>query len=377
MDRSRVALIRCDSYDQTGVLKAVSDGISLLGGMSRFAAPGEWILLKPNMLVGEEPGKLISPHPTVMSAVAKLFRERTDRLSYGDSPGFGKPETGLRKAGLAAAAEEHGARLADFTNGREVSFPQSPFTRTFFLAEGALACDAMVSISKLKSHAFMRMTGAVKNQFGCVAGMSKASFHLKLQDPADFGKMLAALSVCLKPRLYVMDGIVAMQGNGPRGGDPCPMRVLLFSTDPVALDSVMCRLVGLDPALLLTNPPGRQWGLGTHHADEIEMVGDAVGPLENGGFAVNRAAPRRGMPAAASFIVNKLVAPRPVIDEARCTRCGTCVEVCPTTPKAVDWRSGSRSRPPRHDYERCIRCYCCQELCPEKAIRVRRGLFGA
>jgi formate hydrogenlyase subunit 6/NADH:ubiquinone oxidoreductase subunit I len=47
------------------------------------------------------------------------------------------------------------------------------------------------------------------------------------------------------------------------------------------------------------------------------------------------------------------------------------------TPKAVDWREGSRTLPPRHSYERCIRCYCCQEVCPEKAISVRKGLFGA
>jgi uncharacterized protein (DUF362 family)/Pyruvate/2-oxoacid:ferredoxin oxidoreductase delta subunit len=355
----------------------VSEGIDLLGGVSRFSALEERILLKPNVLAGEDPQRQVSPHPSVMRAVARLFRERTSRLTYGDSPSFGKPEPALRKSGLAAAAEEWGARQANFIDGREVSFPESPFTRRFFLAVGALSCDGMVSISKLKSHAFMRMTGAVKNQFGCVAGMSKAGFHLKLQEPADFGRMLAALTLCLKPRLFVMDGIVAMQGNGPRSGDPCPMHVLLFSTDPVALDAVMCRLTEVDPALLLTNPPGRQWGLGTYLAEEVELIGDDLKPLVNGDFAVNRAKPRRQLPPAIGALVNNWVAPRPVIDEKRCTRCGSCVEVCPVTPKAVDWREGSRARPPRHIYERCIRCYCCQEVCPEKAIKVCAGLFGA
>ena len=377
VDKSRVAVIRCDDYEQTSVSKAVSDGIDLLGGVSRFAAPNEQILLKPNVLVGDDPEKLISPHPVVMRAVAEIFRKRNARLTYGDSPGFGKPEAGLRKAGLAAAAEEYGARMANFTDGREMSYPDSPFTRRFFLAEGALACDGMVSIAKLKSHALTRMTGAVKNQFGCVAGMSKASFHLKLQDPQDFGRMLAALTLCLKPRLYVMDGIVAMQGNGPRSGDPCAMKVLLFSSDPVALDAVMCRLVALDPATVPTNPPGREWGLGTYLEEEIEMVGNRLEPLVKGSFAVNRATVKRQLPPAVGALVNNLVAPRPVIDERLCTRCGTCVEVCPVTPKAVDWVAGVRTRPPRHNYDRCIRCYCCQELCPEKAIRVRKGLFGA
>ncbi len=369
--------MRCDGYEETAVTEAVAAGIALLGGASAFVGPEERVLLKPNVLVGEDPQKLVSPHPLVVRAVAKVLRERTARLTYGDSPGFGKPEAGLRKSGITAAVQDLGAMPADFTNGREVSFPDSPYTKRFRLAEGALAADALVSISKLKSHQLMRMTGAVKNQFGCVPGMSKASFHLKLQDAADFGRMLAALTLCLKPRLYVMDGITAMQGNGPRSGDPSPMRVLLFSADPVALDAVMCRLVALDPSLLPTNPPGREWGLGTYRDDEIELLGDALKPLVNGDFSVNRGKAKKQIPAAAGFIVNQFVAPRPVIDERLCTRCGTCVEVCPVTPKAVDWRDGTRSRPPRHVYDRCIRCYCCQELCPEKAISVRRGLFGS
>jgi uncharacterized protein (DUF362 family)/Pyruvate/2-oxoacid:ferredoxin oxidoreductase delta subunit len=376
MNKSRVAVVRCDGYEREAVQAAVAEGIRLVGGADAFAAPEERILLKPNVLVGEDPAKLVSPHPEVMRAVAKIFRERTSRLTYGDSPGFGKPEAGLRKAGLAAAAEEYGARMADFVNGREVSFPKSPLTKKFTIAEGALDCDGIVSVSKLKSHALTRMTGAVKNQFGCVAGMHKAAFHIKLADPADFGRMLTALTLCLKPRLFVMDGIVAMQGNGPRAGDPSPMKALLFSADPIALDAVMCRLVAIDPTLVPTNSPGREWGLGTWREDEIELVGDAAGPLVNGDFVVNRSPAARRLPGGAMSFVNSMVSSRPVIDAERCVRCGVCVEVCPVTPKAVDWKDSTRTSPPVHHYRQCIRCYCCQELCPERAITVKKGMFG-
>jgi len=377
MQQSRVALVRCDGYDPASVTLAVRDGIRLLGGVELFAAPGERILLKPNVLAGDDPDRGVSPHPSVLGAVAAVFRERTPQLSYGDSPGFGRPDAALRKSGLQAAAEEWGAALADFSNGREVSFPDSPFTRRFRLAEGVLASDGMVSICKLKTHALMRLTGAVKNQFGCVAGTSKAAFHLKLQEPAEFGRMLAALTLCLKPRLYVMDGIMAMQGNGPRSGDPCRMNVLLFSTDPVALDAVMCRLVELDPALLATGTAGRDYGLGTWRAEEIEVVGDGLAALVNGDFVVRRAREaHRQLPPAIGAMVKKVIAARPVIDRERCSRCGTCVSACPVAPPAVSWADGSHSHPPRYDYERCIRCYCCQEVCPEKAIHVRNGLFG-
>jgi formate hydrogenlyase subunit 6/NADH:ubiquinone oxidoreductase subunit I len=77
-----------------------------------------------------------------------------------------------------------------------------------------------------------------------------------------------------------------------------------------------------------------------------------------------------------SSTVKRLITPRPYIVHERCTRCGTCVQVCPVDPKAVDWRGGDRSVPPVHEYERCIRCYCCQEMCPERAIEVKTPPLG-
>ena len=53
-----------------------------------------------------------------------------------------------------------------------------------------------------------------------------------------------------------MDGITAMEGNGPTSGDPIPMNVLMFSEDPIGLDTVFCHLVYLDPELVPTNVHG-------------------------------------------------------------------------------------------------------------------------
>ena len=50
-----------------------------------------------------------------------------------------------------------------------------------------------------------------------------------------------------------MDGIVAMEGNGPGSGDPFPINAILVSTDPVALDAVFCKLIYLDSELVATN----------------------------------------------------------------------------------------------------------------------------
>jgi uncharacterized protein (DUF362 family)/NAD-dependent dihydropyrimidine dehydrogenase PreA subunit len=374
--KSQVALVRCENYSESEVEAAVRRGMDLLGGMQAFIQPGEKIVLKPNILVGGAPEKQIGPHPLVFQAVAGLAKEVTPNLTYGDSPGFGKTAAQARRAGLAQAAENMGMPLADFEHGRDVQFSGSPFLQRFVLANGVLDADGLVSICKFKAHQLTRVTGAVKNQFGCVPGAMKAEYHIKLPSALDFAKMLVTLNLYIRPRLFVMDGITAMQGNGPRNGTPINMNVLLFSTDPIALDAVMCRMIALEPEFVPTSRPGLEWGLGTYKEEDIEIVGDALPGFINPAFEVVRAPVHPVTSTGGVSFIKNQISPRPVIDASRCTRCGTCVKVCPATPKAVDWHDGDKARPPSYKYDRCIRCFCCQELCPEDAISVKTPLLG-
>ena len=371
MEKSKVALVRCESYEPEAVSKAVAKGLDLLGGMSQFIQPDERIVLKPNLLVGDAPDKLIGPHPLVFGAAARQALAVTRNLSYGDSPGFGKPANQARRAGLGAEAAALGIPLADFENGREVQFKDSPFLKHFTLANGVLDADGLISICKLKTHALTRITGAVKNQFGCVPGLLKGEFHIQLPNPLDFGRMLVVLNLYIRPRLYVMDGICAMEGNGPRGGTPKAMNVLLFSADPIALDATVCRMIDLNPEFVPTNPPGKEWGLGTYLAGEIDLLGDPLESLVRRDFKVVREPVRPEMRSDKIPFLRNLISSRPVIDPAKCGQCGTCVKVCPASPKAVDWHDGIKTKAPSYVYERCIRCFCCQEMCPDLAISVK------
>ncbi|MBN1411974.1 MAG: DUF362 domain-containing protein [Spirochaetales bacterium] len=376
MEKSKVAVIRCHSYDEEPVYTAVSRGIELLGGVSRYTRKNEKILLKPNVLIGADPAKGISTHPSVFKAVARVLLQEGASLYYGDSSGMGKPITHLKRAGLAAAAEELGVLLADFINGREVSNESYPLIRTFTLANGALDCDGIINLPKMKTHALARVTGAVKNLFGCIPGFLKPQFHVKLPNPVDFCKMLVSLNLLLKPRLHIMDGVEAMEGNGPHSGTIRNMNVLLLSEDPIAIDSVMCRLMNLDPKIPPTITIGEEWGLGTADPEQIELLGDPLEPLIALDFNVVRK-PVKPLPAGGIrlFLKNALI-PRPVITESVCVKCGVCTDVCPVTPKALAFPDGNKTRVPEYDYRNCIRCYCCQELCPEGAITVRTPILG-
>ena len=150
-----------------------------------------------------------------------------------------------------------------------------------------------------------------------------------------------------------------------------------MSRDPVALDSVFCNLIHLNPEMVPTNYHGEKMGLGTWRSEEIEIVTpsgeismkDAVAQYGNPYFDVDRRVVRSGMWERLAKALN-IFQKKPYIEPERCIRCGICVKSCPVPDKAVDFRKG-RENPPVYDYKKCIRCFCCQEMCPEKAIQVK------
>ncbi len=375
--QSTVAVIRCGDYRAETVRAAVARGIECLGGGHHFFRPGETILLKPNLLAGDHPSRAVTTHPAIFSAVAEVFIAAGAVITYGDSPGKGNPERIARQAGIKESADRLGVRPADFRTAVKVSHPGALLAKQLHLAAGALEADGLVSLPKLKTHGFTRITGAVKNQFGCLPGLQKAEFHVKMPDIFDFSKVLVDINTYLKPRLYIMDGVTAMEGNGPRGGNPRDMKVILFSTDPVALDAAACRLIDLEPGHVPTMEPGLRAGLGTYLHQDITLVGDNIEPLIDRKFEAVRKPPNPF--ASARYFppwLKNLLAPRPEIEAEACVKCGSCVLMCPVSPRALDWPEGGGGDIPVYQYKRCIRCYCCQEICPEKAITIKTPFLG-
>jgi uncharacterized protein (DUF362 family)/NAD-dependent dihydropyrimidine dehydrogenase PreA subunit len=372
---STVALVRCENYDYENVRRAVGKGIDLLGGPGRFARQGEKILFKPNWLVADPPEKLTVTHPMVFKAMVDVFLSTGATLSFGDSPAIQSPEHAARVSGFQPVADAAGVTLADFRHGRETVFAEGRQNKKFVIANGALDADGIISLPKLKTHGLERVTGCVKNQFGCVPGALKGEFHVKLASAIDFARMLVDLNALLKPRLYVMDGIIAMEGNGPRGGTARPMKVLLFSADPIALDATVCRMIDIDPEFVPTITLGMQAGSGTWKQEEIELLGDPLEGFRARDFDVKRAPVQAYSRGRGSNVIRNAFVPKPRIVAEKCTQCGTCVKSCPVDPKAVDWHDGNRKVPPTYDYGRCIRCYCCQELCPDGAVELKVPLL--
>ncbi len=370
---SKVAVIKCEDYDIENVYNAVKRGIDLIGGIEKFINKEEKILLKPNLLAGNSPEKAVTTHPAVFEAIIKILREEEYRLvEYGDSPGIGSPSNVSEKCGLKVVAEKYGVPLADFNASQIVSNKNAKRCMQFEMANGALECEAIINIPKMKAHQLQRITGAVKNTMGCIQGFKKGMMHAKFTNAYTFAEMLIDLNQILPVRLHIMDGILAMEGNGPRSGNPIKMNVILVSDDPVALDSVFCKLIDIDHELIPTITYGKEYNLGTY--DDIEIIGDSIDELINKEFDIQRVELKKEdnkmLPLLRKWLVRK-----PLLKKGKCIKCGICEESCPIEGKAVIL-SDSKKGLPKFNYKKCVRCYCCQEMCPKKAIDVKTPVLG-
>ena len=376
--KSKVVLLPCGEYDEEKVYTLLKQGLYLVGGVEALIPKDAKILLKPNLLKRAEVEKAVITHPVVVGAFARILRENGyEQIVLADSCGHGTTQAVIRGTGMDTYLEKYQIPAIDYSERIKVDYPQGIQAKEFILPKELLEQNCVISLSKMKTHALERITGAVKNSYGFVYGFHKAKGHTQYPSADSFARMLIDLNKCVAPKLYVMDGIVAMEGNGPGSGDPVQMNVMLMSTDPVALDSVFSRLVYLKPEMVPTNYHGEKMGLGTWKEEGITLLtpdgeismSKAVKRYGNPQFNVDRTEVRKNIWTRMAGALN-IFRKKPYIENDKCVHCGICVQSCPVPGKAVDFRKG-KDKPPVYDYKKCIRCFCCQEMCPKKAIKVK------
>ncbi len=411
-ERPRVALLRCSNYDAQQVEDALRRLVDLLGGLERYVQPGQRVLLKPNLLRAMPPEAAVATHPSVVRAVVRLVQEAGATAVIADSPGGPFTPLLLRRlyerTGMRRVAEETGAELNYDTATVCLPYPKGGLLKRIDVMAAVAGADVVINLPKFKTHNLTRLSLAVKNLFGVVPGVTKVGYHAKLQDVRLFAQGLVDIARCVRPALTIVDGVVAMDGDGPSGGDPFAGQILLAGTDVLAVDVVAMSLVGWDPPTMPTIRVAMEQGLTGGRLEDIDLYGDPPEALRLVGFRPGSAAtvdpglvPRRLLPrlksrlrlrsvhgqsspealdvgtvpsALRGWVTRQLVV-TPRAGE-RCTGCGQCVDLCPVGAIRV---SGGKAQ---MDARRCIRCYCCHELCPSLAVELGRPplgrlLFGA
>jgi len=392
IDRPQVALVACDSYD-VGVIEAVLErGLGYLGGMEAFVSAGQRVVLKPNLVRAMTPDRAATTHPALVAAVIRAVRAVGAEVLVVDSPGGpftpGMLKALYRKTGMEWAVREAGGALNLDVRGVQVPVKDGRSLHRMDMIAAVAEADAIINLPKLKTHNLTGLTLSVKNLFGLVPGTLKIAYHGKMQGTERFCQGMLDILSCARPALNIMDAVVAMEGNGPSGGDPRAINALILGADALAVDVVAASLVGLDPLDVATTAAAVRRGWTTARLADIDLRGDALDGLRVSDFCqgtnlsfdpgllpgfLRQLLPRRGADEEARgrvrswgsrWLTHQLLA-YPVAGQ-KCTGCGYCVRNCPV--EAITLEDGRA----KMDLHRCIRCYCCHELCPELAIDLNR-----
>ena len=377
----KVALLKCDSYEVNIIEKKLREGFELLGGdvyLKKLIPYNSKVLLKPNMLSIEEAGSPVVTHYAVFEAVIRIVKEYSNNISFGDSPGFGDSKKAAERSGLLEVANRYGVIFEDFKESVHVKLEKSLLCKSWNVAKAPFDADVVISLPKLKTHGMAYFTGAVKNQFGCIPGSQKATWHTRMPDANNFCKMLLDLNSVIGTSFAILDGIVAMEGNGPKSGTPYKLNTLIMGDSLTAVDSVAVRLIGYDNPLdipVLKEAEDSKWGVVL--PSEIEILGEKIEDMKVNDFKLCRKGGNFYFinPQVTKFLRN-MITPNPTLIKEKCVSCGRCEVVCPENPKVITMVKNGDKLQPKWNMKLCIRCFCCQELCPVGAIETKYTSLG-
>ena len=203
---------------------------------------GKTVLVKPNLL---KPDTLACTDPQLVAACSKYLLDLGCKVIVADSPGFGTAAGIARHIGLDRALAPLGLRLSAMGSAVYQDIVLAGQRLRLPVSRTALACDAILSLPKVKAHSQMRLTLSVKNCYGCVPGLHKALLHARFGKQREvFADLLCALYRLLPPVAAVVDGIVAMHVTGPGNGKPYPLHLLAAAKNSPLLDEVLIELLG-------------------------------------------------------------------------------------------------------------------------------------
>jgi uncharacterized protein (DUF362 family) len=248
------------------VREAVGRALSAVDWQKHVPA-GSKISLKVNL--GWDmfiPGSITSP--LVAEALILEMREHVGEIYMVEADQVLEDvERAFRASGMAEVCSRTGVEWVNMSRA-PVTTIEMPENRILKVIEvpRLLRESVLVTVPVMKTHAKTVITGALKNQWGCLDEM-RHEHHLVLDDA------LADLNSAVRPALAVMDGTVGLEGNGPKSGRPKIANRILCSADPVALDTVQAISMGIDPSTVGHLASCAARGIGTDRRERIEVVG--------------------------------------------------------------------------------------------------------
>jgi|GEM_PF-1154798 len=278
--RSPVAIVKAKDYGEAEV--AVRKAIKYLGGPKTICKKGDKVLIKPNLVFPAHPDLAETTHPAVVGAVVKVLKETGATIWVGEQSGWHASAeiaymiTGIKKVALEAGADE----VFNWENPPRVDV-EIPGGRTLSKAnvhKSVVDCDVFVQIPKMKNTLMFGkggMTLAIKHFLGLIPNEDRMPFHKTDIDMAWACCDLAKIVVD-KHRLTLLDGISAMEGNGPHSGLITYPQVIVASPDMVAVEAIGHIIAGYHPLGSAAVQVAMKDGLGTGEVAEMQLMGERL-----------------------------------------------------------------------------------------------------
>jgi predicted dehydrogenase/uncharacterized protein (DUF362 family) len=252
---------------------AVQKSIDLLGGLN-FKHNAS-VVIKPNVCYHKNIENMIITDQRVLESIINMVKRKTKNVTVVESDSrSGTADERMTKSGIMDLIEKCDVK---FLNLSEDDFEEHEVAGlTVQIPKTALNADFFINIPKVKTcnieHTFI--TIAMKNMFGVLANKEKPKLHSKLME------ILVFINHTIRQNLIVVDGIVGMQGLGPIQGTPVNLNLIISGLNPVAVDTVCCHVMGINPYAVETLWKAYKAGVGEVDINEIEVLGESVGDVK-------------------------------------------------------------------------------------------------
>jgi uncharacterized protein (DUF362 family) len=240
---------------------------------------GGRVVLKPN-LVEWHRDKVINTDPRFVGAVIELCKaEGAAEVIVAEGPGHWRNvEFLVEESGLGEVLRKHGVRFVDLNHDEPVKRLNQGRTtglEYLYLTRTITTADVFISLPKLKTHHWAGATLSLKNLFGTLPGICygwpKNELHWR-----GIPNSIIDIALTQTPHLAIVDGITAMEGDGPLNGKARHLGVIVMGVDLVAVDATCCRLIGLPPERVPTLMLGAHKKLGRLFEAQIEQIGEPI-----------------------------------------------------------------------------------------------------
>ena len=292
MSYPTVALTRCDDYSRPQIARAVESQFQLLGGLEKFISRGDTVLLKPNFIAPRSRRHATQTDPSVLLEVARLLKDLGARPFIGDSPAWSNVFACVKALRMEESLKKLSVPVKQLNKPKKCQIGKQNIQ--VGISSIALDADVIINIPKFKSHQQLVATFAVKNMFGCVSGKHKALWHFSKGKTADeFCEFLIDIYRFLNPAFTIIDAVTVMDGLGPIRGRPRPLGWLLGGTEPIACETICCKLVNISPQNIPIIKTATNLQFGCSNPDKIKIVGDSLPQNPCTDFEIPRLIPIR------------------------------------------------------------------------------------